>query len=320
MKTHHLKILSATGAELRRRVLFFKDMKTRRVWRIIQRKLVLKNCRLVKSKWVLHKKKDGKFRPRIVAKGFMEIPGVDFSETFAPVVNDETFRIILILFLIYSTDSGKLWMAEIWDIVTAFLYGDLDEEIYMEAPDGFERFFAFNRELECLILDKAIYGLVQAARQFYKKLKNVLVQKLGFKKCKADPCLFYKESELGTCIICCYVDDLAFFGNCSAVKDVVQKLQEQFDMKHVGNLKEYVGCTIDFENGKGGKVAYLTQPDIIKKMVKKFGKEFSKMGSFKTPSSPGYIAGRFVLVSELCFIWLSIQDQILQIVCVSMRK
>ena len=75
-------------------------------------------------------------------------------------------------------------MAEIWDIVTAFLYGDLDEEIYMEAPDGFERFFAFNRELECLILDKAIYGLVQAARQFYKKLKNVLVQKLGFKKCK----------------------------------------------------------------------------------------------------------------------------------------
>ena len=50
----------------------------------------------------------------------------------------------------------------------------------MEAPDGFERFFAFNRKLECLILDKAIYGLVQAARQFYKKLKNALVQKLEF--------------------------------------------------------------------------------------------------------------------------------------------
>ena len=228
----------------------FKDMMTRKVWRIIKRKLVQKNCRLVNSKWVLHKKKDGKFRPRIVAKGFMEIPGVDFSETFAPVVNDETFRIILILFLIYSTESEKLWMAEIWDIVSAFLYGDLDEEIYMEAPDGFERFFAFNRKLECLILDKAIYGLVQAARQFYKKLKNALVQKLGFEKCKADPCLFYKKSELGTCIICCYADDLAFFGYRSAVKDVVQKLQEQFDMKHVGNLEKYVRCTIDLKMGR----------------------------------------------------------------------
>ena len=64
-------------------------------------------------------------------------------------------------------------MAEIWDIVTAFLYGDLDEEIYMEAPDGFERFFAFNRELECLILDKAIVEEPRTCKIRKYKISNV---------------------------------------------------------------------------------------------------------------------------------------------------
>ena len=90
-------------------------------------------------KWVFDKKKDGRFRPRIVAKGFMEIPGVDYSESFAPVVKDETFRLVLNVYLIYSNrdqDDNESWIAVIWDITTAFLYGDLDEEIYMRLLDG----------------------------------------------------------------------------------------------------------------------------------------------------------------------------------------
>ena len=142
------------------------------------------------------------------------------------------------------------------------------------------------------MLQKSIYGLIQAARQFYKKLKKVLVKKLKFENSNADPCLFCRMTNLGICIICCYVDDLAFFGNKRAIDNAVSNLKEEFEMKFVGDLKEYVGCTTHFENGKGGKVCYLTQPDIIKKMVKKFGNEFSKMGSYKIPSGPGYIAVR----------------------------
>ena len=237
------------------------------------------------------KKKDGRFRPRIVAKGFMEIPGVDYSESFAPVVKDESFRVMLVVYLV-KAGLDEYWIAQIYDITTAFLYGILEEEIYMRLPDGLEKFQDVDPSEDCLLLDKAIYGLVQAARQFYKKLKKVLVKEMNFEYSKADPCLFYKMTNLGTCIICCYVDDLAFFGNKSAIDDAVKKLRQEFNMKFVGDLKEYVGCATRFENRKGQKVAYLTQPDIINKMLKKFSKEFCKMGKYKVPSGPGYVAVR----------------------------
>ena len=273
-----------------------KDMLNRKVWKVVKLKNVPKNRRLIGVKWVFVKKRDGRFRPRIVAKGFMEIPGVDYSESFAPVVKDETFRLVVIVYLIYSSgdqDDIELWVAVIWDITTAFLYGDLDEEIYMRLPDGLEKFEKVNKNEDCLVLNKAIYGLIQAARQFYKKLKKVLVKDLKFENCKSDPCLFFNKTNLGICIICCYVDDLAFFGNKKAINDTVYNLKKQFEMKYVGDLREYVGCRIDFENGKGGKVAYLTQPDIVKKIENKFGSEILKLTKcYGTPSSPGYVAVR----------------------------
>ena len=116
-----------------------QDMVDRNVWKVIKTQEVPKNCCLVGVKWVFTKKKDGRFRPRIVAKGFMEISGVNYSESFAPVVKDETFRLVLNVYLIYSNrdqDDNESWIAVIWDITTAFLYGDLDEEIYMRLLDG----------------------------------------------------------------------------------------------------------------------------------------------------------------------------------------
>ena len=79
---------------------------------------------------------------------------------------------------------------EVVDIETAFLYGILDEEIYMKIPEGLETYLETNFEEEdCLVLDKAIYGLVQAARQFHKRLTSVMENEMGFMKCLADECL-----------------------------------------------------------------------------------------------------------------------------------
>ena len=95
----------------------------------------------------------------MVACGYSQIPGVDFNESFAPVINDVSFRVMLIIKLTRGLQ------ATIIDVETAFLHGNLQEEIYMNIPDGLE-----SSGNECLRLKKTIYGLVQSAREFYKML------------------------------------------------------------------------------------------------------------------------------------------------------
>ena len=123
------------------------------------------------------------------------MPGVDFAESFAPVVNDTSFRILLVAMLVWGL-KGK-----IIDVETAFLYGDLEEEIYMEIPSGMEA-----DADECVILEKTIYGLVQSARQFYKKMIEAL-KTCGFSGGQMDPCLWIKMGPLGIVMIAIYVDD-----------------------------------------------------------------------------------------------------------------
>ena len=131
--------------------------------------------RCVKHKWVFEIKRSGVFCSRLVACGYSQVPGVDFSEIFSPVCNDVTFRIILIIMIVWGLESL------IFDVITAFLTGELEEEIYTECPEGMEY-----RGDEVLLLQKTIYGLVQASRQYNKRFTDVLVNKLGFKQCRAD--------------------------------------------------------------------------------------------------------------------------------------
>jgi hypothetical protein len=111
----------------------------------------------------------------LVACGYSQIPGVNFNKSFAPVVNDVSFRIIL--------TAKSLWdlQASIVDVETAFLHGDLQEEIYMNVPKGMNQ-----DDKTCLLLKKTIYGLVQSAREFYNKLLSTL-KSMGFTENKSDP-------------------------------------------------------------------------------------------------------------------------------------
>ena len=102
----------------------------------------------------LQEKKDGQYRARLVAKGYNQIPGVDFPDSFAPVMNDITFQIILILVIIYGWDMTLI------DVEAAFLNGKLYKKIFMKPLDGMDL-----DENKCLALKQAIYGLVQAACQ-----------------------------------------------------------------------------------------------------------------------------------------------------------
>ena len=94
------------------------------------------------------------------------------------------------------------------------MYGELDEEIYMKMPIGIAEILEETEDDdECVVLDKALYGLVQADMQFFKKLMHVMEDKLGFVRCKADNCLLMRKNELGLIVVCVYIDDTLCVGS-----------------------------------------------------------------------------------------------------------
>jgi len=161
---------------------------------------------LIGSKRVFKEKRDGRFRARLVCLGFSQIPGVDFSDNYAPVGSDITFRVIMVLRLIYNLHAVLL------DIETAFLYGKLEEEIYMEIPTGYQEVYTNPGNDKVLVLKMEMYGLVQAARQWFKRLSDALIT-LGYNPCESDPCLMYRIDEEGLSIIPMYVDDNLIVGS-----------------------------------------------------------------------------------------------------------
>ena len=236
-------------------------------------------------------KRNGVYRARLVAKGFSQIPGVDFTDNYSPVVNDVTFRTVVARMIIENM-KGK-----VVDIDNAFLNGDLEHEIYMKIPEGYDEVINPGVDKEdCLILQKAIYGLVQAARQFWKKIVDKM-QEGGFKLSEADPCMLYKEDEKGVCIIIIYIDDMLIIGKEEAIDDAIKVLQGHFEVKDPTSLEDYLGVQI--VQSDDGKKAWLGQPTIIKSLEKQFGERVAKKKMTVTPGTPGFIGGKVDDISKV---------------------
>ena len=163
------------------------------------------------------------YHARLVAKGFSQIPGVDFTDNYSPVVNDVTFRVVVARMIIENM-KGKVV--------------DINPGVDKE---------------DCLIFQKAIYGLVQAARQFWKKIVDKM-QEGGFKLSEADPCMLYKEDEKGVCIIIIYIDML-IIGKEEAIDNAIKVLQGHFQVKDPTSLQDYLGVQIvQSDDGKKAPV------------------------------------------------------------------
>ena len=142
------------------------------------------------------------------------------------------------------------WEAEIIDIETAFLYGNLEEEIYLKISDGYKKYTSKKMDKnDCLILDQAIYGLVQAARQFFKKMIEVLEKKMNFVQSMNDQCLLMRNDQNGTVIICLYIDDTLCVGDTEALDTFKKEIKEHFITKEEGKVEDYVVCMIKTING-----------------------------------------------------------------------
>jgi len=250
-------------------------MENRKVWTVVKKEDMPSDRRCVKCKWVFKVKRNGVYRARLVACGYSQIPGVDFSEVpYSPVINDVTYRILLVLSLV------KKYTNVLIDIVTAFLYGTIErgEEVYMHCPPGLTA-----PEGSVLSLNKTIYGLVQAAKAFYKKLTQVL-RELGFTGGYADPCLLSRKGKKGYVYIAIYVDDCLCCGEPEEIEVLIKELEKTFELKIERKMTDYLSCKIEFS--KNRDKIWIGQPHLIKKIEDKFGPLVKHLPKYKTPGSP----------------------------------
>ena len=156
-----------------------KSLHERKVWNLVD---LSKGHQPIKGRWIYAVKSDGHKKARFIAKGFTQVFRIDYENTFSPVARFETLWLLLSLAVLHN------WELEALDVKTAFLFGELDEEIYMEQPEGF---IVKDQERKVCWLRKAIYGLKQAALQWNKQLHKSLLE-MGFAHCTADPGTYYK--------------------------------------------------------------------------------------------------------------------------------
>src|SRR6202522_4191402 len=239
---------------------------------------------VVGSKWVFRAKKDPagnvvRYKARLVAQGFSQVPGVDYFDTFAPVARLASIRTVLAFAAAEDYETGQI------DIKGAYLNGELtsDEVIFMRQPPGYEEVGADGRK-RVMRLRKTLYGLKQAGRRWYHKLVEIM-SKLGFSRCGGDQAVFFRRCETTNVllIVLVHVDDCSIVGKTKALiarfKVEIAKFVEITDM---GELHWILG--IEVRRIREERKILLSQKSYIDSILRRYN--FDDLKPVSTPMDP----------------------------------
>lgn len=230
-----------------------------KTWELVDKP---KDQKLVSCKW-LYKIKEGipgfqepRYKARLVARGFTQREGIDYNDIFSPVVKHCSIRILLALTAVKDFELEQL------DVKTAFLHGELEEEIYMNQPKGFE---VENELNKVCLLKRSLYGLKQSPRRWYKRFDTFVVEH-GFSRSNYDCCVYFREFDEGEFVyLLLYVDDMLVA--CKSKAEIAKTknlLKSEFNMKELGNAKKILGMEITRDREK--RVLKLAQTGYVKKL------------------------------------------------------
>ena len=230
-------------------------------------------ARVLKTRWVYKLKnpknsldldsEEVEFKSRFVAKGFEQLYGLDYLETYAAVIRQIAWKLVFALAILNN------WLIYKIDMISAFTQGDIDSYIYINQPEGF---ISSDKPDHVLKLNKALYGLKQSARIWYYTLKEKLVSELGFSVLQSEYCIYINKKL--NIIICLYVDDLAIIApDINIINTFISQIKKYFNIKNLGLITDYLGIDIDL-NLKEGYLK-LSQAKYIDKILVKYGLEAS---------------------------------------------
>ena len=243
------------------------SMYTNQVWTLVEPPV---GVNPIGCKWVFKKKTDmdGKvhtYKARLVAKGYKQIHGVDYDETFSPVAMLKSVRILL---AIAAYHDYEIWQM---DVKTAFLNGNLLEDVYMTQPEGFD----IPEEAQKICkLQRSIYGLKQASRSWNLRFDET-VKQYGFIKNEDEPCVYKKVSGSMIVFLVLYVDDILLIGNdIPTLQQAKSWVGKCLSMKDLGETAYILGIRI--YRDRSHKLLGLCQSTYIDKMLRRFNMHDSK--------------------------------------------
>ena len=202
---------------------------------------------------------------------------MDYGETYAPVVKFTSVKSMLAIVAVNDLELHQM------DVVTAFLHGDIDKDIYMSVPAGFRD--PDRPELVCK-LQKALYGLKQAPRLWHAKIDAFLLDRLKFRSSPNDPCLYVRRTSGNIMLVALYVDDLLIAGNdMSAISWIKGELRKLFDMKDLGESQVCLG--LEIRRDRSSRTLHLSQTSYISTILERFSMQNSK--PVPTPMESSFI-------------------------------
>jgi hypothetical protein len=237
------------------------NLKAAGTWELVERP---RDTNVVDSKWVFRVKKDAdgnisKWKARLVARGFMQVYGVDYFETFAPVAKLASIRSIL------AIAARNDWDISMFDFHSAYLNGELDEDIYMEQPPDYE---AADRRCYVVKLHKTLYGLKQAGKKWYDSLCRALAD-IGFVRSEADSAVFFVHVGTDVIILAIHVDDSTMTGSSVTLQNEFKaRINAKFQLTDLGPISWLLGLAIT--RNRAMRTLSLSQHSYIDTLLRRF--------------------------------------------------
>ena len=255
------------------------------------------NRKMIPCKWVfkIKNEQDGskRYKSRLCVKGFHQVPGVDYTESFSPVATESTIHILLV-YTLWKYKNG--WKCEMFDVEAAFLNANLETAMYLRWPEGMKELGFITEDEQqnkCIKLVRSMYGNIDAALRWQKCFVETCIDPKGEIKCeqsKVDPCLLLKRNQKKEIVllIVCYVDDVLLSGKQRDIDDFRNKFKKKYNITNLGTMKKHLGMWYEWRRDKNNNpYIKVTMDKMLKDIVMSYEKCIGKkVKSQKTPGIP----------------------------------